>query len=142
MAESTNNEWRKKVGKRLQQLRKSAGYSSAEKFASAMGFNKNTYTQYEQGLSGFNYEQAWKMADLLHCSLDDLGGREWPPGGAGSPLAPDEREVVDSYRRTAEDDKAAFIQTARTYAYAGDAKREGAAEPAEVAREDVETSDL
>ena len=67
---------------------------------------------------------AWEMADALEVTLDELGGREWPPGGE-RPLSGEERELVDDYRRMDEDDRPGFIQTARTYAYAGEAKKEG-----------------
>ena len=130
---------RKEIGDRLQELRMRAGFGSAKEFAESLGINKDTYTGYEQGKGMFTYERAWAFADALGCSLDELGGREWPPEGAGAPLAPDELEVVDSYRRTADDDKPSFIQTARTYAYAGDAKREGAEEAAELVEQRVDT---
>ena len=69
---------RKEIGKHLQRLRQDAGFSSAAAFAEHIGMKKETYTCYEQGKSMFNYEQAWIMADALHCSIDALGGRESP----------------------------------------------------------------
>lgn len=119
---------RKAIGKHLQGMRKAAGFSSAEKFAAKMGYNKNTYTQYEQGLSGFNYEQAWAMADELQCSLDELGGRQWPPGGQ-EPMTAEERAIVDDYRRMDEDDRPGFVSTAHALAFAGDAKKESVERP-------------
>ena len=93
--QTTKQDRRKMIGKHLQQIRKNAGFSSAKSFAEAIGFNPNTYTQYEQGLAGFNYEQAWKMADALHCSLDELGGREWPPGGKVAVYADERQERMN-----------------------------------------------
>lgn len=59
----------------LQQLRKRAGYRSREDFADALGINPRTYKTWETGERRFNFEQACMMADLLHCSLDELAGR-------------------------------------------------------------------
>ena len=97
MDEITKKAFRKNIGRQIQKLRKDAGFSSAKAFAESVGFNPNTYTQYEQGISGFNYEQAWVMADALECSMDELGGREWPPEGGGA-QSPDEAELVGCYR--------------------------------------------
>ena len=125
---ATKKDARKEIGKHLQALRKSAGYTSAKAFAISIGFNPNTYTQYEQGISGFNYEQAWLMADALHCSMDELGGRAWPPEGEGpAALDRDERGLVEAYRRMHDDDRPGFVSTANALAFAGDAKKEDAA---------------
>lgn len=112
---------RKLIGKNLQSIRKAAGFRSAAAFAEFMGYNLDTYTCYEQGKSMFSYEQAWDMADALGVTLDALGGREFP--SEPSPASPDERALVDSYRRMDDGDKPGFMSTARALAYAGDAKR-------------------
>ena len=62
----------------LQAMRKRAGYKSAKAFAEAIGMSVNTYTNYEQGKSKLSIEQAWRFADILECSLDELAGRPWP----------------------------------------------------------------
>lgn len=72
------NERRKAIGKHMQALRKQAGYRSAKAFADKIGINANTYTQYEQGMSGMSYETAWQIANELDCTLDALGGRTPP----------------------------------------------------------------
>lgn len=71
------NERRKAIGKNLQRLRKEAGFRSAKSFAESAGLNPGTYTSYEQGERSFTYETAWDMADALHCTLDELGGRSF-----------------------------------------------------------------
>lgn len=126
---------KKQIGRNIQKLRKAAGFKSAKAFADAIGFNPNTYTQYEQGLTGFSYEKAWQMADALDCTLDELGGREFD--AAAPPLARDESALVEDYRRMADEDRAGFMATARGLAYAGDAKKAGDREPARVDAEDV-----
>jgi len=121
----------------LQDLRIAAGFESANKFAEHLQIPPSTYTGYEQGKGMFTYERAWEMADALQCSMDELGGRQWPPEGMNDPITPEEREIVDNFRRTSEDDRSSFVQTSRLYAYAGDAKKEGLESPAPVAEGQV-----
>ena len=135
MENATKNGLRKAVGKNLQRLRKAAGFSSAVAFAEKVGINKNTYTQYEQGISGLSYERAWELADALECSLDELGGREWP--GEQQALSAEEQQLVSDYRRIDESDQPALLTTASTMAYAGDAKKEDPAIPTHLAKGDV-----
>lgn len=63
---------------RLQELRKAAGYKSANAFADHMGLKRGTYTDYEQGRISISLEQAWAFADEFNCTLDELAGRERP----------------------------------------------------------------
>ena len=69
---------KKQVGKRLQAARKAAGFKSAKAFAEHLGIPVSKYTEYEQGRYGFTFEQAWQFADVLNCTLDELGGRDAP----------------------------------------------------------------
>lgn len=64
---------------RLQELRVAAGYKSAREFAEKCGMSVRTYTNYEQGTTCLTLEKAWKFADILRCSLDELAGRTPPP---------------------------------------------------------------
>ena len=97
----------------------------------------SAYTEYEQGRRSFTYEQAWMMADALECSMDELGGREWPPGGQGAPYAPEERALVDDYRRMEPEDRETITRTAHTFALAGEAKKEVPPSPANLATVDL-----
>ena len=49
-----------------------------------------------------SFERAWQLADALHCSLDELGGRQWPmpASSAADEMTPDEQKLVDDYRST------------------------------------------
>ena len=87
----------KQIGKNLQKLRKLKGYNSAKEFAEHAGISTNTYTGYEQGRIALTFERAWQIADLLNCSLDEVGGRTPPP----KPLAhsPAETELISYYRQ-------------------------------------------
>ena len=91
------SEVNKTIGKNLQKLRKEKGYKSAKEFAAALDININTYTDIEQGKTGLSLERAWQIADLLNCSLDEVGGRTPPP----KPLAhsPAETELISYYRQ-------------------------------------------
>ena len=86
---------RKAIGKNLQKLRKEAGFKSAAAFAKHVGVNPNTYTQYEQGLVALSYERAWEFADILECSLDELGGREFTP--SSMELSDEGRELLRDF---------------------------------------------
>ena len=83
-------------------LRKTAGFRSAKAFAEFVGFTQTGYTEYEQGRRGLSYENAWKIADALGISLDELGGRQWPPEGASAP-EPGEASLVSAYRDLSEE---------------------------------------
>ena len=76
------------LGDRLRMLRKEAGFRSAKAFAEFAGFTTAGYTEYERGRRGLSYEKAWKIADALDISLDELGGRQWPPEGTAAPADP------------------------------------------------------
>ena len=127
------------IGDVLQDLRVKAGFKTANSFAEYVGINSATYTGYEQGKGMFTYERAWLMADALECSMDELGGRQWPPEGegAGAQLSAGERSLVDCYRRMEPEDQDAIDRTARGLAYAGDAKKEDAGRHAPLADRDL-----
>lgn len=91
------------LGKRLRTLRKRAGFRSAKAFAEYAGFTTTGYAEFEQGRSRLTYEKAWKIADALGISLDELGGREWPPSGAVAD--PRRQSMLDSYDALTEDGK-------------------------------------
>ena len=62
----------------LQQLRKNAGYKSARDFAETHDMSPSTYARYEGDPSSIPLKAAWKMADELECSIDDVVGRDVP----------------------------------------------------------------
>lgn len=61
----------------LQRIRKARGFKSAKAFADHIGMSKNTYTNYEQGTRSLTLDIAWKFADALECTLDELAGRDF-----------------------------------------------------------------
>lgn len=107
------SDFRKRIGRHLQQRRKAAGYKSAKAFAERIGVNPNTYTQYEQGLSGFSYEKAWEIADVLDCTLDELGGREFRPREYSDPR---QEALNDHYESLNEESKGDLTAFAKSFA--------------------------
>lgn len=113
MAEDT---LRKRIGKNIQLLRKSAGFKSAAAFAEHAGFETSRYTEYEQGRRSMAFDAAWRIADALNCSLDTLGGREWSPMETQQNQTPEEGELITCYRQSTEKRRSKILETARDQA--------------------------
>lgn len=60
---------------KLQECRKAAGYKSAKEFAEHMGMSVRTYTNYEQEVNELTLGMAWRFADELGCTIEDISGR-------------------------------------------------------------------
>lgn len=75
----------------LQKWRKKCGYKSAFACADAMGINRHTYTDYEQGRIDMSLKTAWEFADFFGISLDDLAGRVTP----SKPYADSRQELLN-----------------------------------------------
>lgn len=54
---------------------------SQQEAARGANITRQTLSNYEGGVSGMSFENAWKLAEFYGCSLDELGGRPWPPVG-------------------------------------------------------------
>lgn len=118
---------KKELGDRLRMLRKEAGFRSAKAFAEFAGFTTTGYTEYEQGRRGLSYENAWKIADALGISLDELGGRQWPPEGASVSADPMRDELVRCYDASTAENRHSLVVAARNAALAsGEAAERGA----------------
>lgn len=124
----TEDTLRKRIGKNIQLLRKSAGFKSAAAFAEHAGFETSRYTEYEQGRRSMAFDAAWRIADALDCSLDTLGGREWSPMEAQQSQAPEEGELIACYRRSTEKRRSKILETARDQAELSQAQAEAAGE--------------
>ena len=117
---------KKELGKRLRMLRKKAGFRSAKAFAEFAGFTTTGYAEFEQGRRRLTYEKAWKIADALGISLDELGGRQWPPEGA-SASDPMREELVRCYDASTAENRHSLVVAARNAALAsGEAAERGA----------------
>ena len=64
------------MAKSIQDLRKDAGYRTAAEFAEACGFTRSSLARYEGEQENVPVKSAWKMADVLGCSIDDIVGRD------------------------------------------------------------------
>ena len=62
----------KKLGKRIQKLRKEMGFESQEKFAEALGLSRTHIGHIEQGRKNPSMEVLIKIAKKLKVELSDL----------------------------------------------------------------------
>lgn len=99
---------------KLQEMRTAAGFKSAREFAEHLGMSVGTYTQYEQGYRNFSLEKAWEFADALHCTLDELAGREWPR----SEMGPAQRELNECWDACTTQQRVMLLMTAQNAALA------------------------
>lgn len=69
----------------LKRLRKEAGYKSRSAFAEKLGTNERNIKAWELGETRLSLAQACDIADLLHCTLDELAGRDFQPAAYSDP---------------------------------------------------------
>lgn len=69
----------------LKRLRKEAGYKSRSAFAEKLGTNERNIKAWELGETRLSLAQACDIADLLHCTLDELAGRDFQPVAYSDP---------------------------------------------------------
>lgn len=93
----------------LQRMRRAAGYRSAKDFAEELGIPASTYARYERTPEGpdacsIPIRAAWRIADALGCSIDEVVGREGPKEEtrkgaqeACASLSPEERARLEGY---------------------------------------------
>lgn len=66
-----------RVTKAITDRREQSGVSQQEA-ARGANITRQTLSNYEGGVSGMSFENAWKLANFYGCSLDELGGRVMP----------------------------------------------------------------
>ena len=69
----------------LMRLRKEAGYKNRSSIASALGISERKYKSWETEEVRLTLEDACDIADLLHCTLDELAGRDFQPAAYSDP---------------------------------------------------------
>ncbi len=94
----------------IKKMRELAGLSQQET-ADALSISKRRYGNWEREDREINLRDAIRLADLFHCTLDDLAGREWPRNA--NALSPTESELVDAYRSSDERGRGNILSTAQ-----------------------------
>lgn len=94
----------------LQNLRKKAGYASRESFAEAYGVSERKLKAWERQETKITMEDACLVADFLHCSLDELAGRDWSPGDFADP---GKTAIIGCYDSMNEKGRALLVDNAR-----------------------------
>lgn len=69
----------------LMRLRKEAGYKSRRLVADALGISERKYKSWETEEVRLTLDDACDIADLLHCTLDELAGRDFQPTAYSDP---------------------------------------------------------
>lgn len=71
----------------LMKLRKEAGFKSRKVLADALGddYSERRIKSWEDGARMLSLKQACDIADLLHCTLDELAGRDFQPAAYSDP---------------------------------------------------------
>lgn len=77
----------------LKSLREATGLS-VNQMSSKLGVKADTYRKWESEANAIPLARAWECADVLHCSLDELAGRE------KSVLSAEESELLRLFRST------------------------------------------
>lgn len=104
----------------LQELRRGAGYKTADEYAAKMGIVPSTYKRYEREPEKIPTAAAWLLADDLGTTIDIIVGRSPLDGSGGNTLdalreslSADNRHLLDEFasfvasRQQSEDDRAA-----------------------------------
>lgn len=99
----------------IKKMRNLAGMTQ-QQVADALDIKKPRYGDWERETREINLRDAIKLADLFHCTLDELAGRDFP---ATTSLAPDEQQLVDTYRSAPDGQKPSILAVSETLA--GDA---------------------
>lgn len=69
----------------LMRLRKEAGYKNRKTIADELGISERKYKSWESGEVKLTLADACDIADLLHCTLDELAGRDFQPVAYSDP---------------------------------------------------------
>ena len=86
---------------RLREMREITDYSIKD-VAQKVGVPYETYRKWEKGDSNPNWEQLRRVADVFHCSLDDLTGRR-------ETLTQEERALLARWRTLSSQGKSTVL---------------------------------
>lgn len=122
----------------LMRLRKEAGFKSRASIASALGVSERKYKSWETEEVRLTLEDACDIADLLHCTLDELAGRSFQPAEYSDP-----RQQSLNYSYSLLDDRSKGELAGIASTFTADASRlavksgQGAGDEAETVRRAV-----
>lgn len=108
----------------LRKYRKQYSMTQGE-LAKKVGTTLRVISAWERGETPLPLADAARIADVFAVSLDELAGRDWPPGGSPA-LAADERGLVDSYRLMDGEQRGKFRDMAGTFVMASEKDGPGA----------------
>lgn len=96
----------------LKEMRKASGLTQKE-VAEKANIKLATYRTWEQGVSGISLENAYSLAIVLGCTVNDLCG--WPKGKNEGRVFKDnfEEELLRCYRESTPDRQDRILETAR-----------------------------
>ena len=122
----------------LMRLRKEAGYKNRKTIADELGISERKYKSWETGEVKLTLADACDIADLLHCTLDELAGRSFQPAEYSDP-----RQQSLNYSYSLLDDRSKGELAGIASTFTADASRlavksgQGAGDEAETVREAV-----
>ncbi len=122
----------------LMRLRKEAGFKNRTSIASALGVSERKYKSWETEEVRLTLEDACDIADLLHCTLDELAGRSFQPAAYSDPRQQTLNHCYSLLDERSKDDLAGIAST-----FTADASRlavksgQGAGDEAETVRRAV-----
>lgn len=91
----------------LREFREASGLKVAQ-VAERVGVPYETYRKWEKGDSKPNWEQLCRVADVLHCSLDDLTGRR-------ETLTQEERTMLARWRTLSAQGKSTVLAVMNSF---------------------------
>lgn len=86
----------------LMRLRKDAGYKSRRDMAKALGISERKYKSWETEETRLTLDDACDIADFLHCTLDELAGRDFHPISYSDPR---QRDMNAAWEQMTEEGK-------------------------------------
>lgn len=90
----------------LQEMRKEAGFGKASEFASELDLPASSLSRYESDPTSIPLDRAWKMADLLNCTIDEIVGREKV---AKSLRKSPEQKIIDKLSQKSREDLLSYL---------------------------------
>ena len=92
------------IGRRLKAARISAGLTQADA-AAILGVSYQTISSYERGVNRIDSDALLKLCAAYGLTVSELMGEVAQKAPRADDLTPDERELIELYRRASSDDQ-------------------------------------